>query len=552
MTTTFTAIENIFNTLPISYYLGRKISVSLSTGDESYFDMLNDKIVVGAKDVIDAVSNIENENENVDIEEIVRGLLYHEVSHAILTPKNLFDGHNRREVDIINIVEDERIENLMKDFYMKVNFKRNIILLNNYVEGQEPKSARQAFYFLVRYRKGTEEQLRKLNNLLFKYSKINASYARNDSYTVDRYSNDIIAFYEWFTKDYEKEQNNKQQSNSSNNEQSNSKDNNNNSNDENSSNSDSQKSDTPAQPEHKDNDDTEDGPTVEGMSNVDVQSILDSLKDAVTDSQEKSAVEVAAEDLAEKINGNIDPIIPNGVDISTIVNTALSEVVNRYYDAEIVSRCMKIVDSKLKKRNNQGSAIAAYSGRLSPKQVGTRDDYRWWTKQSVVGNIRRYSKLHFNLYIDNSGSFRNNSTKMNTVIRALEHVANVYPDFSFDVITLNTELVEWPNTHHEFRCGGCNKIPKELKDVVRRHLKPQTNNYNIVLFDGDAHSGESRCTPSENDNLRFFDMPNTIIISDDENKEYFDKCIKGVHVVYTKNYYSTFVDHLINLLDRAA
>lgn len=548
MTTTFTAIENIFNTLPISYYLGRKISVSLSTGDESYFDMLNDKIVVGAKDIIDAVSNIEN--ENIDIEEIVRGLLYHEVSHAILTPKNLFDGHNRREVDIINIVEDERIENLMKDFYMKVNFKRNIILLNNYVEGQEPKNARQAFYFLVRYRKGTEEQLRKLNNLLFKYNKINASSAHEYSYIVDRYSNDIIAFYEWFIKDYEKEQNNQQQqSNSNDNEQSNSNDNNNDSNDENSSTPDSQESDTPEQPEHKDD---EDSATIDGMSTVDVQSILDSLKDAVTDNQAKSAVEVAAEELAEKINNNVTSIIPDSIDVSTIVKTALSEVINHYYDAEIVSKCMKIVDSKLKKRNNQGSAIAAYSGRISPKQVGTRDDYRWWTKQSVVGNIRRYSKLHFNLYIDNSGSFRDNSTKMNTVIRALEHVSNVYSDFSFDVITLNTELVEWPNTHHEFRCSGCNRIPKELKDVVRRHLKSQTTNYNIVLFDGDAHSGEGRCTPSENDNLRFFDMPNTIIISDDENKKYFDKCIKGVHVVYTKNYYNTFVDHLINLLDRAA
>lgn len=550
MTTTFAAIETIFNTLPISYYLGRKISVSLSTGDASYFDMLNDKIVVGAKDVIDAVSDIEN--EDIDIEEIVRGLLYHEVSHAILTPKNIFDGYNKREVDIINIVEDERIENIMKNFYMKVNFKRNIILLNNYVEGQEPKSARQAFYFLVRYRKGTEEQLRKLNNLLFKYSKINASYAHNDSYIVGRYSNDIIAFYEWFIKDYEKEQNNQQQqSNSSNNEHSNSKDNNNDSNDENSSTPNSQESNTPEQPEHKD-DDTEGNTAVDGLSTEDVQSILDGLKDAVTDNQAKSAVEVAAEELAEKINGNIDLIIPNSIDISNIVKTALSEVINHYYDSEIVSRCMKIVDRKLKKRNNQGSAISAYSGRLSPKQVGTRDDYRWWTKQSIVGNVRRYSKLHFNLYIDNSGSFRDNSVKMNTVIRALEHVANVYPDFSFDVITLNTELVEWPNTHHEFRCSGCNKIPKELKDVVRRHLKPQTNNYNIVLFDGDAHSGEGRCTPSENDNLRFFDMPNTIIISDDENKKYFDKCIKGVHVVYTKNYYDTFVDHLINLLDRAA
>lgn len=550
MTTTFNAIETIFNTLPISYYLGRKISVSLSTGADSYFDMLNDKIVVGAKDVIDAVSNIEN--EDIDIEEIVRGLLYHEVSHAILTPKNIFDGYNKREVDIINIVEDERIENIMKNFYMKVNFKRNIILLNNYVEGQEPKSARQAFYFLVRYRKGTEEQLRKLNNLLFKYSKINASYAHNDSYIVGRYSNDIIAFYEWFIKDYEKEQNNQQQqSNSSNNEHSNSKDNNNDSNDENSSTPNSQESNTPEQPEHKD-DDTEGNTAVDGLSTEDVQSILDGLKDAVTDNQAKSAVEVAAEELAEKINGNIDPIIPNSIDISNMVKTALSEVINHYYDSEIVSRCMKIVDRKLKKRNNQGSAISAYSGRLSPKQVGTRDDYRWWTKQSIVGNVRRYSKLHFNLYIDNSGSFRDNSVKMNTVIRALEHVANVYPDFSFDVITLNTALVEWPNTHHEFICSGCNKIPKELKDVVKRHLKPQTNNYNIVLFDGDAHSGEGRCTPSESDNLRFFDIPNTIIISDDENKKYFDKCIKGVHVVYTKNYYDTFVDHLINLLDRAA
>ena len=50
-------------------------------------------------------------------------MLYHELSHVILTPRTIFVRRNEEERDIINIFEDERIETLLQKFYIKVDFK---------------------------------------------------------------------------------------------------------------------------------------------------------------------------------------------------------------------------------------------------------------------------------------------------------------------------------------------------------------------------------------------------------------------------------------------
>lgn len=134
-------IKNIFDTLPVGYYLGRRIDVALNDGDSAYFDPANDKIYVGAKIIQKAMTDIPDDSE-FNLEEIIRGLLYHEISHVILTPAKL-KLIEAEYAEIINIFEDERIETLLRKYYMSVNFKKNVILLNKYYKGMSPKNAKQ-------------------------------------------------------------------------------------------------------------------------------------------------------------------------------------------------------------------------------------------------------------------------------------------------------------------------------------------------------------------------------------------------------------------------
>ena len=155
-------VESIIKTLPISYYIKRGVKIELKDCATSYYDMMNDSIVISFNNLTEAAKNLSNEE---DIEFAVRCLTYHEVSHAFLTPKRLNISN------IMNVFEDERIETICKKFYMNVDFKKFVKLLNNY-HGQLPKDAFEGFYQLVRYRVGPQEFLDRVKKLIFKYANI--------------------------------------------------------------------------------------------------------------------------------------------------------------------------------------------------------------------------------------------------------------------------------------------------------------------------------------------------------------------------------------------
>ena len=104
---------------------------------------------------------LKNAPDDIDRESVIRGLFYHEISHALLTYrtdifkevmrsfyKGFLKGVKRQlsskpEIkaqqikyleenfhDIMNIFEDERIETVCKHYYMNVDFKRNLFLIN--------------------------------------------------------------------------------------------------------------------------------------------------------------------------------------------------------------------------------------------------------------------------------------------------------------------------------------------------------------------------------------------------------------------------------------
>lgn len=186
-------VETILKTLPIGYYIGRNIKVSLSESEESsFYDQINDEILISYQQLLtpfEAVEKVE------DVETFVRTMLYHEVSHVMLTPK-------MKMTSILNIFEDERIETLLKDYYQNTEFKRFVKLVNNF-KGEAPTSPMQAFYQIVRYRVGPQNFVDRVCMIIVKAKQINRIYnERTDE--VRAYKNEIYQLYndivDWFIK----------------------------------------------------------------------------------------------------------------------------------------------------------------------------------------------------------------------------------------------------------------------------------------------------------------------------------------------------------------
>ena len=513
MSITVNTIRNIFNTLPIGYYLGRRITNVLSEKTTAaFYDPIKDEIVVGAPLIMEGLNHISEDIS--DIESLIRGLLYHEVSHVILTP-DLLKSYNYIYADQINIFEDERIETIMQHRFHGVNFKKNVVILNNY-NGKDPENADEAFYYAVRFRHGKQTYINTVNAIIDKYSKINSKTKETD---YEAYCEEIIDLYKKIKKDWETE---------------------------NSSNKSEYKSESDFSKEN--NKSSKENNKSSKENNESSSKSSEENNESSSKSSEENDEEDRVNDLVDKITNNI--YNPSDDDINKIINAAISSSLkNIYDDPKLVLALSDIITKKLKANKHNGSAINSYSGSLNKRAIGTRDDYKWWSQQNRAGHIRQYSKVHFNLYIDNSGSFYRNDDRMNTFIRALSKINN--SDFSFDIITINTKIEEWESHDRVFSSCGGNKLPQKIGKIVKKHIKPACNNYNIVLFDGDAHSDDyNSLNGTSNDTFKYFDGNNTIIISDYENKRYIDPSIKLAKVVYTHNYCDRFIEEIIKLLDR--
>ena len=149
MELTFGECKKILDTLPLGYYCGRRIAVELDKEEAtSFYSPAEDKIVVSLPIIQKGLESVTNEAEK---ETAIRSMLYHEVSHAILTPIKIFDyirGEEGRYV--FNVFEDERIETVLNDYYMDVNFKQQLFNIMGETPNVDVNDPRSVFYSVVR------------------------------------------------------------------------------------------------------------------------------------------------------------------------------------------------------------------------------------------------------------------------------------------------------------------------------------------------------------------------------------------------------------------
>ena len=178
----------IFKTLPIGYYFGNRIEAELSeTSEDTFINLLELKITISYPLISEKYSHIKNTE---DAELIIRTFLYHEVSHAILTP---VIKEELKNPEAVNIFEDERIETILENYYLNVNFKYLVNLTDNDFTSEDPISV---FYRKVRLRQCTQEENELIERLISKYSKLNRTSSCSKAF---EYINDIYELYKILT-----------------------------------------------------------------------------------------------------------------------------------------------------------------------------------------------------------------------------------------------------------------------------------------------------------------------------------------------------------------
>lgn len=185
MNISFPKVNELIKTLPIGYYAGRNIKMILSDNtDSSYYSPSEDLINISFKQ-IQYIAEYINSYDMTE-ESLLRTMLYHEVSHAILTPKS-----DRISFEY-NVVEDERIETILHSYYKDVDF----IKMKTAAISPSFDTFENAFLTYVRLHKlpqGFDKTywLDRLNNIIYNAKNITAAIDVFNFYQYEQYEYDV-------------------------------------------------------------------------------------------------------------------------------------------------------------------------------------------------------------------------------------------------------------------------------------------------------------------------------------------------------------------------
>lgn len=196
-----TEVEKVIKTLPISYYAFKEMSVRLTDEDRTYINLAICAINISYPMIRKAMEDAERKGIEMDTESVCRALLYHEVSHALLTPMDM-----KNNPAYYNVFEDERIETVLHNYYINVDFKANVKHMCGWDKPHEPRNADEAFFQTVRFRYGKPEHLKRVNQIIERYLSINSSCVHASGTNLNNYEKSIKALYEDIVNDFENQE----------------------------------------------------------------------------------------------------------------------------------------------------------------------------------------------------------------------------------------------------------------------------------------------------------------------------------------------------------
>lgn len=511
----FAQCETILNTLPIGYYAGRRVEVSLDANEEtSFYTPMEDKIVVSYPIIAHCMKQVA---DTADTEEAVRSMLYHEVSHAILTNGEYLQANAQN-----NIFEDERIETLLKDFYMNVDFKKQLWELcgNGIPKANNPE---QAFFNAVRFRVAPENVLEEITRMIKKY----ANLCRNDRNHGEwwDYQYDIRELWRMINKEFksnpsafqppEGQEGNPQGE---------------------------QKSPDKlqvkiGQGEGQQGQGQSEGENEEGQGEGEAEG---EGKDGEGQEGKKSYIPIETE--SPLTRQQIQKMVGACICQHPPMNGEQAKQLDDF------TKTAETIIGNFNKKNHGGSGVNAYSGVFNPRAVA-RKDYRYFERAMTTQGNNKFGTCHLNLFIDSSGSMGRNEEIVNGILASLSAIERKNRNFTMDVSFIDHEYKDCKSVRDRYYTArGGNTIPKDMKERFVKRQLPNTCNYNIVLFDGDAICNE-RMTPTEQiRRFSAFDFKQTTLITDPDNQQYMGKGFKNAKVVVTRNYTEELISHITKAL----
>jgi hypothetical protein len=508
MKISFNEMDNIVRTLPIGYYAKKRIPTKLDHCETSYFDLVSKTITVSFEGVNIALEKVPEQYQ----ETAVRSSLYHEVSHAILSSTKIFTDFDKvswygncKMTPEFNVFEDERIETIMKDEFLNVDFESNRHWINGRVPTdpiEAPKDCFGAFYNLVRFHYGTQNWLDEVNALLDEYSYLSVANENDSIWDWYRYYEKVEDLYKRFCNEYG------------------------------------------ADPEEYANN------SGFGGFVVDIQGEVGESAEGEGANATENA-EGEGEEKDGEQNGKGNPSKSNSTSMKNggrmggageLLSNLYGKIAEKYtLDAKTYGQLEGIL-ANFNKKNGGGSAIYSYSGRLNPKQM-IRDEYKIFERKSSVRGSNTYGSLHLNLFIDVSGSFWHNEEPVNKLLACLQELERKYPYFSFDLVKCGNGQTLAEKNARFIKTGGGNWLTEEVISLFRKLQKPQTQNCNIMLFDGD-------CCP-DNNVFERLDNSNLTIIAESDNARYLRKTEKAKVIMQNNDYANVLTDNVVKTIARA-
>lgn len=497
MKVTFAKCDSILKTLPIGFYTGRRIETTLDEKEEtSFYSPMEDKIVVSYPIIARRFDSMP-EASTCSEEEAVRSMLYHEVSHAILTPAKALNNNFQ-----VNVFEDERIETVLSDFYHDVDFRKQLYDIHG---GHAPKATtpQTAFFNAVRFRVGPADIEVEVERMLERYAPINRLSKRWDgSPTVSEYEHDINELWRKIANKFAKNPKAFQPENKK------------------------------GEPQEEETPKTQNNPSKNGESKGKEKTEKAEGENAETKETPQNGAPHKGKMSLEDVKKIIEETLK-----TTNLNAENTKKVADFQKAA------EIIITNFNKKNKSGNGINAYSGVFNPRAV-IRKDYRYFERSMATQGNNKFGTCHLNLIIDSSGSFWNNQDLVNGILAALTEIERKNRNFSMDVAFINTRFHLCKSVRERvLEADGGNDVPDNMKEILMKLQKPNTCNYNIVLFDGDAFSNHygGNCSKI----FSAFDMKQTTLITDPDNLHYMKPAFKTAKVVITNNYTAELIDNIL-------
>ena len=254
----------------------------------------------------------------------------------------------------------------------------------------------------------------------------------------------------------------------------------------------------------------------------------------------------------EKISKDLAELEMNEEQLKRMVGASLSKDAGlkpaEKEQLDSFQKTAETIINNFKKKNSGGSGINAYSGVFNPRAVA-RKDYRYFERSMSVQGNNKFGSCHLNLFIDCSGSFCDNVKLTNGILAVLSNIERKNHNFSMDVVFINHQLKICKSVRErQMTAWGGNSIPENMKNIILEMQKPQTCNYNIILFDGDAVCNDYRNQTDAVKRFRAFDMKQTTLITDPDNEQYMNPPFSSTKVVVTQQYTKELIRHITNAL----